>query len=211
MQSNQTKGTLIVFCRWPEPGRTMTRLVPRLGPVGAANLHRALVEHTLRTVRAVVGLRRLSLEIHHTGEVKAMRDWLGTDLKFRAQTSGDLGTRMWAALNHGPEPAVLVGTDCPELNGDILEAAFAVLDRRAAVLGPATDGGYYLIGGRHLPRAVFRDIRWGGSEVLAHTRARLTGAGLSWGEVASLADIDRPEDLTRLPQHLLPALTAEDT
>ena len=211
MQSVETKGTLIVFTRWPEPGRTKVRLASCLGAAGAANLHRALVEHTLLPVRATVDLLGLGLEIHHTGSVAAMRNWLGADLVYRSQIAGDLGARMSAALSQATGPVVLIGTDCPALTWEILTAAFGVLRNRDVVLGPATDGGYSLVGWRRPRLEIFRDIPWGSAQVHLRTKDRLLAAGVTWAEVATLSDIDRPEDLALVPQHLLPSTTTEDT
>ena len=199
-----TSGTLILFTRFPEPGRTKTRLIAHLGPDGAADLHRALAEHALVTARQTAGNLTLRLEIHHTGTETAMRTWLGQELCYRAQAEGDLGARMAAALDKTAPPVVLMGTDCPDLTPDILAAAWAMLQIKDVVLGPAVDGGYYLIGMRQPHPDLFLGIPWGGDQVLARTRDRLENAGLTWGETVTLADIDRPEDLARIPNNLLP-------
>ena len=199
-----TNGTLILFTRYPEPGQTKTRLISSLGPDGAADLHRALVEHTLATARQAVRNLDLLLEIHHTGPGPAMRQWLGAELCYRPQAAGDLGARMSAALDKASSPMVLIGTDCPDLTGEILAAAFTVLLDKDVVLGPAVDGGYYLVGMMRPHPGIFNDIPWGGDQVTARTRDHLEQSGLTWGETATLADIDRPEDLTRIPRHLLP-------
>ncbi len=197
-------GTLILFARFPEPGRTKTRLIVSLGPDGAADLHRALVEHTLVKARQAARNLALNLEIHHTGNLDPMRVWLGADLCFRPQAEGDLGARMSAALDKAAAPMVLIGSDCPDLTVDTLVTAFDVLKGKDVVLGPAVDGGYYLIGMRQPQPVLFRRIPWGSGHVLARTRDRLEKAGLTWEEIATLADIDRPADLARVPPTLLP-------
>ncbi len=196
--------TLIIFTRFPEPGRTNTRLMPELGANGAAALHRALVEHTLHTAQEATKTRDVILEIHHTGEVAPMRAWLGAEWKYRPQAGGDLGARMLASLAATDGPAVLIGTDCPDLTPEILVGAFAALQQNDVVLGPAADGGYYLVGMNSARPEIFVDIPWGGAQVLSSTRDRLTQAGLRWHELAILSDIDRPEDLARVPHELLP-------
>ncbi len=197
-------GTLILFTRLPLAGRTKTRLMPRLGAVGAAELHRRLVEHTLGTARRAALAGGVNLEIHHTGDRQEMARWLGDDLVYRPQADGDLGARMSAALAAAAAPAVLIGTDCPDLTADILGAAFAVLTEHDAVLGPAADGGYYLVGIRPPQPGIFDNVPWGTDQVLSVTRERIAAQGLSWAEVTTLTDIDRPEDLARVPAHLLP-------
>ncbi|MDX2474638.1 MAG: TIGR04282 family arsenosugar biosynthesis glycosyltransferase [Candidatus Krumholzibacteria bacterium] len=196
--------TLIIFTRFPEPGRTKTRLMPELGANGAAALHRALVERTLHTVRQASETRDVVLEIHHTGEVAPMQAWLGAEWKYRPQAAGDLGARMLASLAAADGPAVLIGTDCPDLTPEILVGAFAALPQNDVVLGPAADGGYYLVGMNSARPEIFVDIPWGGAQVLSSTRDRLAQAGLRWHELAILSDIDRPEDLARVPRELLP-------
>ena len=197
-------GTLILFTRYPEPGRTKTRLAAELGAAGAADLHRALVEDTLVGVQSATASLDLGLEIHHTGAEADMRRWLGPELCYRPQVSGDLGPRMVAALEKSSPPTVLIGTECPDLTVDILAAAFAALQEKDVVLGPAADGGYYLVGMRQPNSKIFRGIPWSSDQVLTRTRERLREADMSWAEVATLADIDLPEDLALLPRHLLP-------
>ncbi len=197
-------GTLIMFTRFPQPGQTKTRLAPRLGHERAANLHRVLVEHTLATVQAAAAVMGLVLEIHHTGNQAEMAAWLGTHMNYRPQVAGDLGGRMATALELAAGPTVLVGTDCPDLSVGILAAAFAVLKEQDVVLGPATDGGYYLVGAREQAPDIFARVTWGSDQVLAQTRNKLTTAKMTWAEVATLSDIDRPEDLALLPDHLVP-------
>jgi len=192
--------TIIIFTRLPQPGSTKTRLIPRLGPAGAAALHRALAEHTVATVRQLPQ----PMVICHTGDSDAIRQWLGAGLSYRQQATGDLGARMLAAITASQGPAVIIGTDCPDLSGEIIGAAVTALKTSDVVLGPALDGGYYLIGMTRPHAALFDNMTWGGDEVLAETRRRLQAAHLSWTELTPLTDIDRPADLVHVPQNLLP-------
>lgn len=201
-------GTLILFTRWPEPGRTKTRLIPALGEVGAAQLHANLVGQAQATAVAASSDLGMALEIHHTGPRAAMESWLGSKHTLRIQTGRDLGERMAAALSAVQAPAVLIGTDCPALTPAVIGDAFAALRDHEVVLGPAADGGYYLVGWRSPHPEIFRDIPWGTAEVLALSRARLRAAHINWREVSILHDIDRPEDLALIPRHLLPNRTA---
>jgi glycosyltransferase A (GT-A) superfamily protein (DUF2064 family) len=103
----------------------------------------------------------------------------------------------------GAPAAIVIGSDCPALAPEHLRAAAAVLaGGEDAVLAPAEDGGYVLIGLAHPERSLFERIAWGGPTVLAETRARLAAAGLRWRELATLWDVDRPEDLDRLRREL---------
>ena len=199
---------LIIFTRYPEPGKTKTRLIPVLGKAGAANLHRLMAQRTIARALSLQKSRRLSVEIHHTGgSQQQMQDWLGTDLIYQNQIDGDLGARMTAAFQNsfdsGVDKVAIVGTDCPDLKAEILAQAFDELSDRDLVLGPAKDGGYYLIGLRRSIPELFDGINWGTSEVFASTRAIAQNLGLNIAVLPILADIDRPEDLLGLDINIL--------
>ncbi|MEH6616608.1 MAG: TIGR04282 family arsenosugar biosynthesis glycosyltransferase, partial [Porticoccus sp.] len=93
---------------------------------------------------------------------------------------------------------IIVGSDCPAINGEYITQALEALDDVPAVFGPATDGGYVLIGLNCLNPTLFSDIPWGSGEVMAMTRNRLNSLGWAWKELSALPDIDRPEDLVEL-------------
>jgi rSAM/selenodomain-associated transferase 1 len=199
---------LMVFTRYPEPGKTKTRLIPVLGETGAANLHRLMAQKAIARGISLQNSRRLSVEIHHTGgSQQQMQDWLGSDIIYQNQIDGDLGARMTAAFqksfNSGVDKAVIIGTDCPGLKAEIIAQAFDKLSQHDLVLGPAKDGGYYLIGlGRSIPE-LFRGINWGSSEVFAATRAIAQKLDLKIAYLPTLADIDLPEDLLKLDMNML--------
>ena len=199
---------LIVFTRYPEPGITKTRLIPVLGKAGAANLHRLMAQRTIASALFLQNSRQLSVEIHHTGgSQQQMQDWLGTDLIYQNQIDGDLGARMAAAFQNsfdsGVDKVAIIGTDCPDLKAEILAQAFDRLSDRDLVLGPAKDGGYYLIGLRRSIPELFDGIKWGTSEVFASTRAIAQNLNLSIADLPTLADIDLPEDLLGLDINIL--------
>ncbi|MBD1834713.1 TIGR04282 family arsenosugar biosynthesis glycosyltransferase [Cyanobacteria bacterium FACHB-472] len=194
---------LIVFTRYPEPGKAKTRLIPALGTQGAANLHRQLAEYTLSQVRELQGERPTNVEVYFTGgNQQLMKDWLGADFVYKPQVDGDLGLRIVSAFDgafgSGIEGALIIGTDCPDLSAKIMSEAFDELILHDLVLGPALDGGYYLIGLRRVFPQLFAGIPWGTSEVLAKTIAIASSMNLSIAYLPPLADIDRPEDLAKL-------------
>lgn len=194
------KERLIVFTRYPEPGLTKTRLIPALSAQEAATLHRQMTEHTLSKVRELQSQRPLSIEVRFTGgNLALMQDWLGSDLVYQHQGTGDLGVRMarshQSAARAGIERTVIIGTDCPGLNAELIVQAFGQLHSRDLVLGPAVDGGYYLIGLRCLIPALFSGISWGTAEVLQQTVHIANKLDLSVAYLTQLADVDRPEDL----------------
>ncbi len=156
---------LVLFARYPVVGKTKTRLIPALGTEGAAALHRRLVLRALRTAQEACRATPAELEVHFEGGTEhAMSHWLGDDLRFVPQGSGDLGERMAGAFEEsfrtGSTATVIIGSDCPDLRPDVIIAAFARLKETPAVLGPALDGGYYLVGLSHPMPELFRGIPW---------------------------------------------------
>ena len=195
---------VMVFAR--APGEAKTRLIPALGAAGAAALQRRLVMHCLRAAR---DSRLGPVELWcapGTGDpfFRECERRLGASL--HPQAEGDLGARMQrafeSALALSPR-AILVGSDIPALSAQYLRDADRALRRGGdAVIGPAEDGGYVLIGLSRCDAALFRDIPWGGSEVLAETRRRIAALGWRVTELPALWDVDRPEDLERLPEEM---------
>jgi hypothetical protein len=190
---------LIVFGRYPVPGRTKTRLIPALGPAGAADLQRQLTEKTLKTVRPFARHYGIGIDVcFEGGSERKMLRWLGSGFNFSRQYPGNLGNRMQAAFSDGFERGfrrvVLVGTDIPELRKYHLKNAFDALSDHDIVLGPSTDGGYWLIGLKR-PSNVFHDINWGTGTVLEQTVALAKKEGLKFHLLNPLNDIDTGKDL----------------
>ncbi|MEL6495436.1 MAG: TIGR04282 family arsenosugar biosynthesis glycosyltransferase [Cyanobacteria bacterium J06623_7] len=193
------KETLIIFSRYPEPGKTKTRMIPALGAVGAADLQRQMTEHTLKTAIALSESREVAIEVYFAGgNLELMREWLGTG-EYVPQAEGDLGEKMKSAFEKafvaGRERVVIIGIDCPDLDRQILTQAFATLKHQDLVLGTAADGGYYLIGLNRPVTELFEGITWGTERVLAQTQDIAARLGLNVGYLATLSDVDRPEDL----------------
>ncbi|MFM7353895.1 MAG: TIGR04282 family arsenosugar biosynthesis glycosyltransferase, partial [Microcystis aeruginosa] len=145
----------------------------------------------------------LSLQIYFAGKSQElMQAWLGENFTYYEQQGDDLGKRMLSAFAvafaQGMIRVVLIGTDCPDLNPEILLKAFQLLQRSAVVLGPAADGGYYLIGLSHFVPELFSNISWGTPEVLFETRHRIENLNLQVSYLPMLHDVDVPEDLVGL-------------
>lgn len=193
---------LIVFARAPEPGRVKTRLVPLLGRNGAARLHARLVEKTLRTALAS-GFDNVDLYcspgINNIFFIKIQKRF---SVCLRSQGRGNLGDRMYRAFERALRShpyVVLIGSDCPVLRPADLRAAARALQAGAdAVLSPAEDGGYALIGLRRVSRRLFDGIAWSTPKVLAQTRRRLRQLRWRCKELRTVWDVDRPEDVARL-------------
>ena len=201
---------LALLTRVPQPGHTKTRLIPALGAHGAARLQRALLLRQLRAV-ADAGFVRCTVHVAGTGRMVGALQRRGWST--RPQVAGDLGARMAAAVHHAaPLPVIVTGCDCPGLDADRLSEAADVLRAGAdAVVVPAEDGGYVLIGlAAGVPPTVFDGVDWGSADVMAQTAARLDAAGLDWRRLAPLWDVDRPDDLPRLAE-AVPALAPRCT
>ena len=189
---------LAVFTRFPEPGRAKTRLIPALGSEGAAQLHAEMVRHTLRRVDELDETRQVSLEVWFTGgDAERFRVEFG-ERRYRPQPEGDLGTRMahaFGVMLADAKAAAIIGTDCPGITARIVADAFEALRDHDLVLGPATDGGYYLIGLRRPVPDLFDGMPWGTSKVLSETLARAQRLGLGVHLLPPLDDVDEPDDL----------------
>ncbi|MBI5501535.1 MAG: TIGR04282 family arsenosugar biosynthesis glycosyltransferase [Deltaproteobacteria bacterium] len=218
----RASSTLIILTRYPVPGRVKTRLIPALGAERAAALHGELARLTLAAARearagwhasasheahrasGVFASAGLAIEVHHDGgDLAALAAWLGDDVAFEPQAEGDLGHRLChaaeSAFARRSGPVVLIGSDCPQLEARHLLAAFAALAVQDVVLGPARDGGYYLIGLSRPAPELFDQIPWGTDRVLARTLEILRASGRKPVLLEQLADIDEPDDLRFLP------------
>ncbi len=200
VEAEYSRDRVIVFTRYPEAGKTKTRLIPELGAEGAAELQRLMAEHAVSRVRELAKIRSISIEVRYEGGYPfVMKQWLGSDITYLEQDGADLGERMltafFDAFSNGVERALLMGTDCPDITAQILEKAFQELECSDLVLGSAADGGYYLIGLKKTYPELFSNVPWGTEKVLDRTLEIARRQGLRAGFVDRLQDVDRPEDL----------------
>lgn len=200
MNPTDIKKRLIIFSRYPEPGKTKTRMIPALGAQGAAELQRQMTEHTLAQAKKLTKLLGVAIEVHFAGgNQQLITNWLGQDLVYQPQSSGDLGQRMTSAFTEAfmakMESVVMIGIDCPDLNENLLSQAFESLNHHDLVLGPAQDGGYYLIGLGRNSTELLNNISWGTDQVLAQTVAKAKQLDFTIAYLDTLSDVDRPEDL----------------
>ncbi len=205
-------GRILVFAKAPLPGLAKSRLIPTLGADRAADLQAHFIRHTLATTARLQLPTELlcAPDIEHPAFGAAARDF---SVQLYTQKGGDLGARMSHAIECGIArggPVVLIGTDCPALAAGDLHDAFDALCRgHDAVLGPAADGGYYLIGLNGPGPQLFSEIQWSTPNVLNETRARLRSTNMHWHELRQLRDIDTPADLADLPDTLKKAISYE--
>ena len=194
---------LIVFTRYPDPGRVKTRLIPVLGAEGAAQLHERLTVQTLSWVSAMPAETLLRVEVYFDGgTIDLMSARFGSDMTYVQQVDGDLGAKLICATNTVDGPTVVVGTDCPDLGPDEVLQAFEALQSTDLVLGPASDGGYYLIGMNQSTSELFIGIPWGTDRVCRLTQEIAMECGLSVELLDVLDDLDRPDDLERFRYYL---------
>jgi rSAM/selenodomain-associated transferase 1 len=190
---------ILVFVRAPEAGRVKTRLAAEIGEEAALRIYRRLAEHAVAEARALG--TEAALRIHFTPAEGGdrVREWLGADAAYLPQEDGDLGARMRAAFEAafaaGHPRTVIIGSDLPDLSAGVLRRALRLLDSHPAVVGPAADGGYYLLGLRGMVPGVFDGIAWSTDGVLAATLARLAAAGCAPALLEPLRDVDVAADL----------------
>ena len=199
--------TLIVFVKNPIPGAVKTRLQTRYAPDQVAALYTAFVRDVLARVEGIAIDRRVIAFDPPDAEfeVRALFGGGKAQWQYVPQVQDDLGARMREALvqqlDTGASAAVLIGTDIPSLPTRHITRAFDLLRAKDVVLGPSTDGGYYLVGvSRSMPE-IFEDVEWSTSSVLAQTIDRVQRAGHTLGLVPLYFDVDTPDELDFLLAH----------
>ncbi len=189
------KAAVVIFGREPVPGRVKTRLAAGIGETAAARVYAELLAWTVETAAATGVPVVLSLADPPS------RAWRPPAAAVEVQPPGDLGRRMLATFqrrfSEGFERALIIGSDCPWVTPGRLAVGLSELDRAGVVLGPAGDGGYWLIGQRAPQVDCFTGVPWSSARTLDATRRRLEELGLGWAEVDRLEDVDTEEDLER--------------
>lgn len=196
----QTRTKIIVFAKAPIPGHAKTRLTPALGAVGAANLHKRLVRQTLINV---CDTKSTEVQLHYS-EPHPFIWRLARHFKIALlpQKQGNLGSKMLHSFKQTKGPALLMGSDCPCISSALLDKCIALLTTHDAVILPAEDGGYGLIGIKNTNMEgmdlLFKGVSWGTNSVMEETRKKLKELNVQWAEPETVWDVDRPEDLARL-------------
>lgn len=191
---------VIVFSRYPEPGVTKTRMIPALGAERAARLQQSLTKLTLDVASDYRSSHPCDLEVRFAGgDSKRMRRAFGTDKRYLSQQGESLGERLVdafaVAFNEGATRVLVIGSDCPEIDPTILDEAMEALSHADVVLGPAIDGGYYLIGLNANQPHLFQGIEWGSENVLRQTVEKAKQSRCKVHRLQTLSDVDYPEDL----------------
>lgn len=189
------KDLLIVFVKNLIPGQVKTRLAADIGIDGALDVYKYLVEHTYEVTKEL----DCSKVVFYSEYVEIEDIWDTDEYKLQVQKGPDLGDRMLNAFEYafdkGYERAVIVGTDCWELSEEVIEEAFNKLDDNDVVIGPATDGGYYLIGMNKLYPALFHDKKYSHDKVLSDVLTEIGQMDAEFHLLPELSDIDTFQDL----------------
>ncbi len=192
---------LIIFARNPEPGSVKTRLHSRYTPNQAAAIYRAFILDTVQAANEATADRRC-VACDPPGSEADLSDLAGPGWILFPQARADLGERMYQAARHcfdlGAGRVVIIGTDVPSLPPRHVNRAFELLQGHDIVLGPSTDGGYYLVGLARPLREIFQDIAWSTERVFDQTLERVRSLGLTAGILPSWYDVDTPEQLDHL-------------
>ncbi len=203
-QEKSKNELLILFTRFPAAGQVKTRLIPALGPYKAAKLQKILTVETIRQAETLARRRETEIEIFFCGgDREKMREIYKTSLTFQKQMGKSLGDRLDGAFRESfhrrMDKVVVVGTDCPFLDARVMEEALVSLENSDVVAGPASDGGFYLIGMRAPQKDIFSGIAWGTETALTQLVDNVREKSLSLSVTRQLTDIDIPADLCSLP------------
>ena len=199
MPRTTTNRILLIFLKYPEPGKVKTRLAQYIGKEKAAHIYSVMAETIIHHVSK--SREHKTIIFFDPPERKSdVENWLpNNDCKFLPQEGNSLGERMANAFSKafslGAEKAVIIGTDCIDISNDLISQAFVELDRTDVILGPAEDGGYYLLGLKKLIPEIFNNIDWSTDRVLNQTLKTLREKGLRFQLLQTLKDIDTANDL----------------
>lgn len=192
---------ILLFVKYPDKGKVKLRLSANLNEDIVQDLYRCFVQDTLTTIKKIDA--QLLICFFPFDAQKKFQDWLGSNL-FIAQNGADLGERMknsfTTAFKKGYQRAILMGSDSPDLPQEYLKQAFSILKTHDVVLGPAIDGGYYLIGfqNKTFYPSIFKDISWGTHTVLQETLSKIKKTHYTIGFLPTWSDIDTLIDLKNL-------------
>lgn len=197
------KASLIVFAKLPEPGKVKTRLGEAIGMEQAAEVYRQFAAHAFSLAHELDSEGATVYVFYAPGAAQVeVERWVGHPYRYLQQRGNDLGERMRNAFDtafaDGAVKSVIIGTDVPELEVDIIKAAFDALTTTDVVLGPSTDGGYYLLGMKERTEDLFSNIEWSSGHVLEQTLRRVRQLNLTYYMLQSLADVDTAEDYAAL-------------
>lgn len=187
---------IIVFIKNPELGKVKTRLARTIGDDHALKIYKYLLQYTKDVVKNVSADQ---LFLFHGGKLIDSNKWSILNCDNRLQNEGDLGVKMDSAFRYvfskGFDKAVLIGSDCLEIKLEHIESSFSKLERADIVIGPAEDGGYYLLGMNKYNSSLFRNMPWSTNNLLEKTIEVAIAECLNYKLLPVLSDVDYIEDL----------------
>lgn len=196
--------SIIIFVRYPRKGQVKTRLAKTTSSEFALNFYKLCAENLIRNIKKVPSVNRC-IFYSNKNEKKEVINWLGSKLLFAPQEGDDLGSRMKNAFEKvfsaGSQKVIIVGTDIPDLSKEIIMKAFEMLDSYDVVIGPAKDGGYYLLGMKKMNAELFEKIEYSTSSVLSETMTKIKELNLYHHLLPELNDIDTEKDLINWLNH----------
>ena len=190
--------SIIVFVRYPRKGQVKTRLAKTTSLEFALNFYKLCAENLIRNIKKVPCVNRF-IFYSNKNEKTEVISWLGNKFLFAPQEGDDLGSRMKNAFEKvfsaGSQKVIIVGTDIPDLSKEVIVKAFELLDSYDVVIGPAKDGGYYLLGMKKMNAELFEKIEYSTSSVLIETMTKIKELNLNHHLLPELNDIDTEKDL----------------
>jgi len=194
------KTSIIVFARYPAEGKVKTRLASTIGARSAANIYKKIAENVIDEIKPVPNSNKYIFYSEET-EKDLIKKWLGRRFYYAHQSGADLGEKMLNAFRivfgHGANKAIIIGTDIPDLSTDVINGAIDALDNSDVVIGPAKDGGYFLLGMKNFYPKLFREIKYSTDTVFDETIKKINSLGLTFTRLNELQDIDTEEDLVQ--------------
>lgn len=194
---------IIVFVRKPEFGKVKSRLANVIGKGNALSVYKRLLIHTKMQLEEFTVQENAAVFVFYTDEPDKTDLWDSIATNKLTQSSGDLGEKMSNAFlycfKQGIQSVCIIGSDCPQLSCSLLHNAFTQLENHDIVIGPAEDGGYYLLGMKQHDETIFTDKEWSSEAVYSSTIDDIKRLGLSYTNLSTLSDIDFKEDLDRFP------------
>jgi uncharacterized protein len=190
--------TILVFLKYPKAGQVKTRLAKDIGAVEAMRVYENLVAHQLAQIPTSWNVE---IYYHGTEDEKEMLNWLGSGYNYFPQVDGDLGVKLESAFaesfSRGARVCIAIGGDCPYLGEEILIRAVQILEVGDMVIGPATDGGYYLIGMPRFLKGIFDNVEWSCDETLRMTIRNIENKSFKYQLINELEDVDDLESYQR--------------
>ena len=196
-----SKNALIIFARYPEKGKVKTRLAKTLGEDFAMNFYRLCAEHTFNESLELINDVQIYLFFSDYSKEQKIKNWVNPNFKVSFQKGNDLGAKMKNAFefvfNEGFEKAIIIGTDLPDITANLLTESFYLLSKFDIVIGPSSDGGYYLLGLKDVFNELFENIKWSTSEVYEQTIEKIIVRKLKHNNLKKLNDIDTENDIKK--------------